>query len=87
MRQSDASSVKRRPAHCVLATMAPALAAGRRGRDPDVWNSGDTAWMLTVDRAGAVHDHPGPGAVLWRHGARQERAVGADAVLRDHRAR
>ena len=35
------------------------------------------------DRAGAVHDAAGARAVLRRAGAREERAVGADAVLRD----
>ena len=32
-----------------------------------------------LDCAGAVDDHPGPGAVLWRPRAFQEHALGADA--------
>ena len=37
-----------------------------------------------LHRAGADDDHPGPGAVLRRHGAQEERARDADAELRDH---
>ena len=36
------------------------------------------------DGAGAPHDHARPRALLRRHGPREERAVGADAVLRGH---
>ena len=48
------------------------------------------AWMLDVDRARADDERPGAGAVLRRHGAQQEHAVGADAgvrrLLADHGA-
>ena len=33
---------------------------------------------------GADDDHSGPGAVLWRHGAQEERAGHGDAELRHH---
>ena len=53
-------------------------------------NKGDVAWMLTSHRARAHDERPGAGAVLRRHGAREEHAVGADAgvrrVLADHGA-
>ena len=51
-----------------------------------VVNGADTAWLLTATALVLFMTLPGPGAVLRRAGARQERAVGADAVLRDHRA-
>ena len=42
--------------------------------------------MLTTHRAGADDDHPGPGAVLCRHGPQEERARHHDAELRHLRA-
>ena len=53
--------------------------AAARRRPRRKFNKGDTAWMLDLDRPRAADDDPGPGAVLRRAGARQERAVGADA--------
>ena len=44
-------------------------------------NTGDTAWVLTAGGAGHVHDARA-GAVLRRHGAREERARHAHAELR-----
>ncbi len=64
-------------------------AACRRRPVPGGWPGRRTergGHRLDTDlhRAGAVHDDAGPGTVLWRAGAQQERAVGADAVLRHH---
>jgi nitrogen regulatory protein P-II 2 len=61
---------------------AVVVAAGRSRRAAAVPNKGDTAWMMTSTAAGDPDDHPRPGAVLRRHGARQEHALGADAGLR-----
>ena len=56
-----------------LLAAAPALA-----QEPTV-NKGDTAWMLTATVLGSADDHSRPRPVLWRAGARQEHALGADA--------
>ena len=61
---------------------APAAAAAAAAGPPKI-DSGDTAWMLTSTALVLLMTIPGPGAVLCRHGAQEERARDDDAVLRD----
>jgi ammonium transporter, Amt family len=48
----------------------------------DAQFSGDTAWMLDLDRPRPHDDDPGPRALLWRHGPQEERACDRHAVFR-----
>ena len=75
------AAAPRRPRH------AAAAPNGRRAdgdaKPAPTPNKGDVAWMLTSHRARADDERAGAGAVLRRHGAREEHAVGADAGVRD----
>ena len=59
---------------------APQAAAAAASRPTP--NKGDMAWMLMSHRARHHDERAGPGAVLRRHGAREEHALGADAGVR-----
>ena len=61
-------------------------AARLRRQDPEKCtpNSGDTAWMLTSMAIVLMMTIPGPGAVLRRHGAQEERRRHRDDELRHH---
>ena len=48
----------------------------------DAKGSADNAWMLMSCRAGAADDRSGPGSLLLRPGAQEERAGHHDAELR-----
>ena len=50
-------------------------------------DSGDTAWMLVSTALVMLMLLPGPGAVLWRPGPRQEPAVGDEPGARHRRDR
>ena len=65
----------------LLAVCFPSLALAE---EAPALNSGDTAWMLTATAFGAFYDHSRFVSVLRRHGAKQERPVGIDAMLCDH---
>ena len=62
----------------------PVIFTRRRTRPRSVANTGDTAWMLTATALVLFMTLPGARAVLRRPGAREERALGPDAVLRHH---
>ena len=64
------------------ALLLPVLALA--ADDKPKLDSGDTAWMLTSTALVLMMTIPGPGAVLRRHGAQEERAGHGDAELRHH---
>jgi Amt family ammonium transporter len=74
-----------RRARALGAPLLLALPALALAQDTPTLDSGDTAWMLTATALVLFMTIPGRRALLRRHGALEERAVGADAVLRDHR--
>ena len=63
--------------------LAPAMSPQRRRPKID---AGDTAWMIAATALVLMMTHPGPRAVLLRHGAQEERARHHGAELRGGRA-
>jgi len=64
--------------HCgMIVATAPAAIATPAA------NKGDTAWMIVATVLVILNGHTRIGIVLWRHGARQEHAVRADASVCD----